>query len=265
VSSLFSSTLLPPFQAHVPVPPPQLRVLHRVTGTLAAVLDAGARARAESSPSEGARFRAQASQTHRLAKRLAELNGLRLRVEGPLPGAPCLLVANHLGYWDAVFLGALLPLVAIAKSELSGWPALGKCGQALGTLYVRRGDVHHGARVLRQGLRRLCAGVHLLNFPEGTTTDGSQVLPFRRGAFGMASRAGVGVVPVALRLVPAEACWLGGEAFLPHYRRHWQRGGVVEATVRFGRPLQPRDFGTAEACAEAARAEVLALLGRKAA
>jgi lyso-ornithine lipid O-acyltransferase len=264
VSSLFSSTLLPPFQVHAPVPSPQLRVLHRVTGTLAAVLDAGARARAESVPSEAARFRAQASHAHQLAKRLAELNGLRLRVEGPLPCAPSLLVANHLGYWDAVLLGALLPLVAIAKSELSSWPALGKCGQALGTLYVRRGDVHHGARVLRQGLRRLSAGVHLLNFPEGTTTDGSQVLPFRRGAFGMASRAGVGVVPVGLRLA-REACWLGGEAFLPHYRRHWQRGGVVEATVRFGRPLQPGSFATAEACAEAARAQVLALLGRKAA
>ena len=261
MSSLFSSTLLPPFQVHAPVPPPQLRVLHRVTGTLAAVLDAGARARAECLPSEDARFRAQASHAHRLAKRLAELNGLRLRVEGPLPCAPSLLVANHLGYWDAVLLGALLPLVAIAKSELSGWPALGKCGQALGTLYVRRGDVHHGARVLRQGLRRLSAGVHLLDFPEGTTTDGSQVLPFRRGPLAwLPARASSGAGRLATR---EGACWLGGEASC-RTTAHRQRGAWWRPRCTLGVPCS-RGTSPRPRPAPRPRGPVLALLGRKAA
>ncbi len=241
---------------------PAGEVLGRVLSTFTSTVEEAVRTALAPGPTEDERFRRQAQGAQRLAGRLLELNGLHLAVTGLLPSRPSVLVCNHLGYWDPVLLGAVLPLAAIAKSELASWPVLGRCGRALGTLYVRRGDANDGARVLRLALRRLLGGVHLLNFPEGTTTNGEGVLPFRRGVFGIAARASVPVVPVALRLWPADAAWLGGEPFLPHYRRHWQRGGVVEARVRFGRPLNPRDFSGARACAAEARAQVETLLGR---
>ena len=241
---------------------PAAEVLRRVSGSFAAVLAEAVRTSSRAGTSEKVGFRRQAFAAHRLAGRLAELNGLRLSVAGVPPRCPSVLVSNHLGYWDPLLLASLLPLVAIAKAELASWPLLGFCGRALGTLYVRRGDTQDGARVLRQALRRLLAGVHVLNFPEGTTTSGDEVLPFRRGLFGIAAKARVAVVPVAMRLWPADAAWLGGEAFLPHYRRHWQRGARLEASIRFGRPLQPSDFSTAQACAYQARLEVQGLLGR---
>lgn len=240
---------------------PTLEVLRRVSSSFASLCAEAVRTARVQGISEKQRFRRQAFAAHRLSGRLATLNGLRFSIGGRPPCQPSVLVSNHLGYWDAVLLAAQLPLVAIAKSELAGWPLLGRCGQALGTLFVRRGDAQHGARVLREALGRLAAGVHVLNFPEGTTTNGEGVLPFRRGVFGIAAHAGVPVVPVALRLWPADAAWLGGEAFLPHYLRHWQRGGVLEASIRFGRPLHPRDFSTAQACAYEARLQVEALLG----
>ncbi|MGO9830505.1 MAG: lysophospholipid acyltransferase family protein [Myxococcaceae bacterium] len=237
-------------------------VVGRAGATLAAILLEALRTASARGLTEEERYGHRARASHRLAGRLLEVNGLRMTLSGELPKRPSVLVANHLSYWDPVLLGALLPMAAIAKSELASWPLLGRCGQALGTLYVQRGNVPHSARVLRAALRRLVAGVHVLNFPEGTTTDGSTVLPFRRGIFGLAARAGVPVVPVALRLWPREAAWIGGERFLPHYTRHWRRGGYVEASVRVGRALQPWDFATAEACAAEARARVAALLGR---
>ncbi len=240
---------------------PFLEILGRTRATFTAILAEAVRTAAARGLTEEERFGHRALASYRLAGRLATLNGLRIRLSGELPTRPSVLVANHLGYWDPVLLGSLLPLAAIAKVELARWPVIGWCGQALGTLYVRRGNAHHSARVLREALRRLVAGVHVLNFPEGTTTDGSRLLPFRRGIFGIAARAGVPVVPVALRLSPRDAAWTGGEAFFPHYRRHWGRGGHLDASIRFGWPLHPADFATAQACAAEARARVEALLG----
>jgi len=244
------------------VPLPLGEVLHRTGATFTVIVAAAVRTAAARGLTEEERFSHRALASYRLAGRIAELNGLRIVLSGELPRRPSVLVANHLGYWDPVLLSALVPMAAIAKSELASWPLLGWCGHALGTLYVQRGNVHHSALVLRQALRRLVAGVHVLNFPEGTTTDGTGLLSFRRGIFGIAARAGVPVVPVALRLSPKDAAWLGGERFFPHYRRHWRRGGYVEASIRFGRPLQARDFATAEACASEARAQLAVLLGR---
>jgi lyso-ornithine lipid O-acyltransferase len=254
--------LLPRLDAPLPAASmPRLQAAARVCATFSSLLATAVRAPSLARGlSEGARARRQALEAHHLGARLAELNGVRIRVVGALPLRTSMLVANHLGYWDAVVLSTLLPLVAIAKSELAQWPVLGTSGRALGTLYVRRGDAHDGARVLRLVRRRLLSGVHVLNFPEGTTSPGGTVLPFRRGVFGAAAQAHVPVVPVALRLWPPDAAWLGGEAFLPHYARHWQRGAGVQATVCFGAPLSPRDFSTASACAAEARAQVEALL-----
>ena len=245
--------------AAVGVSPSPLEALARTLVSVAALVGRSVDAQGASPGADRATARALA--LHRLAGRVAELHGLRIAVGGELPQRASVLVCNHLGYWDGVVLGSILPLTAIAKSEVAGWPLLGRCGEALGVLYVRRGDAHHGARVLRRALRRLAAGVHVLNFPEGTTSDGSGLLPFRRGIFGVAMHASVPLVPVGLRLRPADAAWLGEETFLPHYRRHWQRGGRVDASVRFGSALRPGDFDSAEALAAAAHAGVAALLG----
>src|SRR5262249_27794576 len=157
---------------------------------------------------------------HRLARRMLDIHGIQVRVRGPIPSGPALLVCNHLGYLDPLVVGALLPLAAVAKSELAAWPLLGRVAAQMGAPFIPRSSPHEGAVVLRRALRRLAAGIRVLTFPEGTPTDGSgPLLPFRRGLFGIARRAGVPVVPLGLRLDPAEAAWVGGEAFLPHYWR----------------------------------------------
>jgi len=198
---------------------------------------------------------------HRLARRALDINGVHVTVAGRVPSGPVVLACNHLGYLDPIVLGALLPLAAIAKAELAGWPLLGRAAARLGTLFVRRGSPHHGAVVLRHALQRLAAGIPVLNFPEGTTTDGSgPLLPFRRGLFGIARRAGVAVVPVALRLEPEDAAWVGGAPFLPHYWRMTTRPSL-RAMVRFAEPVDARSFVSAQACADDVRARIERMRG----
>src|SRR5262249_20714970 len=236
-----------------------LRVAARFRGGLAAVCTELCAPHPPLGELESHHWAAEAA--HRLARRLLDIDGIRVVVRGTVHSGPAVWVSNHLSYLDPLVFGALTPMVAIAKAELAGWPLLGRLARRMGTLFIRRGDPHHGARVLRQALRRLAAGIPVLNFPEGTTTDGRRaMLPFRRGVFGLARRAGVPVIPVGLVLEPEGACWVGGAAFLPHYLRLTSRTAVV-ARLTIGRAMTPRDFPSADACAEAMRGEVTRLLG----
>lgn len=190
-----------------------------------------------------------------LAENLCALHGVRACVRGVLPSGPCVLVANHLSYFDPVVLAAQTPLVAIAKRDVADWPLVGKACQKLGVSFVTRGDAHSGARVLREALRALEDGVSMLVFPEGTTTRGEQVLPFKRGIFGVAQRAGVPIVPVALRYEREDAAWVGDETFLPHYVRTMAHV-CTRVSVEYLAPL-PRDRGqSANGLAELARRSI---------
>jgi 1-acyl-sn-glycerol-3-phosphate acyltransferase len=128
-------------------------------------------------------------------------------------------VANHVSWIDPLVLVGLLPVAAVAKAEVARWPVLGSVCGAGGVLFLRRGDAFSGARVLRGMLRAFAAGVSVLNFPEGTTTEGGDVLEFHAGSFGAARLAGVPVIPIAVRYRTPGMAWTGGDSFLPHYLR----------------------------------------------
>lgn len=190
-----------------------------------------------------------------LAENLCALHGVRAVVRGTPPRVPCVLVANHLSYFDPVVLAAEMPLLAIAKRDVAGWPLVGETVRRLGVSFVDRGDVYSGARVLREAARALEEGVSMLVFPEGTTTRGEQVLPFKRGIFGLAQRLGVMIVPVALRYDREDAAWVGDETFLPHYVRGMAHV-CTRVSVEYLPPL-PRNRGqSANGLAELARRAV---------
>ncbi len=154
-----------------------------------------------------------------VAENLCALHGVRLSVRGVAPKEPCLLVANHVSYFDPVTIAGLVPCTAVAKSEVGSWPLIGEVCRRLGILYVARDDAASGASVLRRAMRSFERGVSVLVFPEGTTTTGARVLPFKRGAFGAASLAGVPIQPIAIRYESADAAWVGDETFVSHYLR----------------------------------------------
>ena len=90
-----------------------------------------------------------------------------------------LLVCNHVSYVDILVLGSITPAVFVAKSEVAGWPVFGWFAQACGTIFVRRtvrGDVTRIGAEIRDRLHR---GFLVVLFPEGTSSDGREVLPFK--------------------------------------------------------------------------------------
>ncbi len=162
--------------------------------------------------------RARAEWLQRLCQSLCRRQELEVSVGGRFPREVAIYVSNHLGYVDPLVICSLTPCAPIAKLEVASWPLLGVLTRQLNVIFVRRGDAPAGARALRAVMRRLEAGVSVLNFPEGTTTRG-ELLPFQRGVFGIAARLGVPVVPLAISFRAPELCWVDDDSLVSHYTR----------------------------------------------
>lgn len=119
----------------------------------------------------------------RWALATARVVGMRRARRGPVPRGPGLLVANHVGYVDVLLLAAETGAVFVSKAEVRGWPLVGRTSRAMGTLFVPRGDKRALAEVNAAIAAALAAGRLVGFFPEGTTTDGESLLPFRPSLF----------------------------------------------------------------------------------
>jgi 1-acyl-sn-glycerol-3-phosphate acyltransferase len=179
---------------------------------------------------------------------------------GPRPIGPVVVVANHVSYLDPLVVSSVVPCLSVAKGETRNWPIIGPGLVGLGVLFVKRGDARSGALVLRGALRALRRGTAVLNFPEGTTSDGASVGPFRPGVFGLARLAGVPVVPARIMYDDTRVHWFGGTAFAPHYAR-LGRIPALTATIDFGRPIPVGPEDDPAAVASVAR-DVVASLPR---
>jgi len=154
----------------------------------------------------------------------AAILSLRVRVIGAPTAAPALFVANHVSYVEVVALGALAPLAFVAKDEIRNWPVVGRLAAAYGALFLRRGSAHAAARAVNTVVERIAGGSSVAVFPEGTSTIGSDVLPFKHSLFEAASRLGCDVQPVSVFYPPrggrlSAAPFIGDDEFLPHLQR----------------------------------------------
>jgi 1-acyl-sn-glycerol-3-phosphate acyltransferase len=182
---------------------------------------------------------------HGWCRRIVRVLGFRREVEGRVPRGGA-VVSNHLSYLDILLYSSVQPFVMVAKTEVRGWPLLGWLTAQAGTVYVQRG----GGPTTYEGVNAAMAeayrsGLPVLFFPEGTTTDGAGVLPFRRGLFHSVLNNGVSLRTAALRYtldsypvngeatVGEDVCWWGEMGFTSHmFGLLGLRGLSVK--VRFG-------------------------------
>ena len=107
---------------------------------------------------------------------------LPLVVRGPRMKGPGAVVANHTSWLDIFALNSRKNVDFVSKSEVAGWPGIGWLARATGTVFIRR-DPREARAQTEVFESRLLDGHRLLFFPEGTSTDGLRVLPFKTTLF----------------------------------------------------------------------------------
>lgn len=183
----------------------------------------------------------RASAFRRWALVVRRLIGMRVQVDGPLPGASTFVVTNHLGYVDVVLLASFLSAVFVAKAEVASWPLLGRAVSAVGTIFVdrnRRHDVRTTNASILQALER---GDAVVLFAEGTSSAGERVLPMQPSLLNVPATQSVPVTYAAISYqTPAGApsakqavCWWGDAAFFTHFLALLGLPGF-DARLRFG-------------------------------
>jgi 1-acyl-sn-glycerol-3-phosphate acyltransferase len=128
--------------------------------------------------------------------------GVELIVQGKPPATgPVLLVANHISWLDIIVMHAARHCRFIAKSDVRRWPLIGTLATGAGTLYVERESRRGAMRVVHRMTQELRNGEVLAIFPEGTTSDGRELLPFHGNLIQAAISTDTPVQPVALQFI----------------------------------------------------------------
>ena len=187
--------------------------------------------------------------------------GLQYRVSGIISEhKPSLFLSNHISYLDIFVLGGLVPGFFVAKSEVSGWPILGALAKVQNTLFIER-----NSKKIRSQLRimsdHFSSGKNLILFPEGTSTEGEHVEPFKSSLFQSIESSSVDVYiqPITIaytryknkpmsRAIRDQYAWYATMPFASHFFNAMTLGRA-EVEVIFHQPVLLSDFSTRKECA----------------
>ena len=194
---------------------------------------------------------------------LAAIRRLKIELQpnGEFPSRG-LLVANHLGYLDILVLSAMHPCVFVSKQEVRSWPLFGLMAKLSGTVFVDRARSSAAHTTNAEMSDALAQGAVVVLFPEGTSSDGTRVLPFRPALFDAATKAGANVVSAHISYDVADGsaahdvCYWGGMSFFPHLLRLLSRH-QIRARVRFA--AETRRFANRKLAARVTRETVASL------
>ena len=193
--------------------------------------------------------------------------GMRLVVERAPPAANLqgLMVSNHSSWTDIFATNAVQAVRFISKSEIREWPILGRLVTMAGTLYVERGN-RNKINETNESIRDAVAAGDLVGFyPEGTTTDGTYLLPFKTNLFQPAVDYQMMVYPVAVsyrqrgeptRLASYEGNTSFGESLLS-----LTRAAGLEVYVAFGEPIAGGMYEHRAALALATQDAIMGMTG----
>ena len=173
---------------------------------------------------------------------LAQL-AIKLIVNGQPPQVgPVLLAANHISWMDILVMHAARHCRFVSKADVQHWPVVGTLASAAGTLYIERESRRDALRVVHHMAECLGQGDVLAVFPEGTTGDGTQVLPFHANLLQAAIVTNTPVQPVALHFADSVTgamsfapCYIGDDTLVGSVWRTLQASNL-EAVVSYGTP-----------------------------
>ncbi len=192
--------------------------------------------------------------------------GIHVHVEGleNIPEGVCIFASNHASNLDPVALTPNIPrrISLLAKKEVFKIPVLSKAIRLAKLIPVDRGDSEAAAESVDLAIKYLKEGLSFCVYPEGTRSRDGRLLPFKRGTFVMALRAGVPVVPVSLagtqnlmrkgdwRIYPGEVTVRFGKAVETAGRGMEQREDlrrIVQSLVALGLPEDQKPLADSSA------------------
>jgi 1-acyl-sn-glycerol-3-phosphate acyltransferase len=194
---------------------------------------------------------------------LIAIAGIRIEFLGKLcVDHPVLYVSNHCSYFDIMVLGSRLDASFIAKKEVAGWPLIGFIARIASTVFVERRG-RHSASQRDELTQRLVEGRDsLILFPEGTSSVGRTVLPFKSALFSVAEAhdRSLPVQPISLAYCKLDGLPLGRN-WRSHYSWYgdmdlashiWMALGLGRATVTviFHPPVTLAQLGSRKALAD---------------
>ncbi len=190
------------------------------------------------------------------------LTGTRVRLVGAPVSGPAIFVANHVSWLDILVLGFALPRAAfISKREVREWGIFGRCAELAHSVFIDRTRRGESARQRDMLLARLARGDRLILFPEGTSTDGTGILPFKSALFAVAEiKDDLPIQPVSLCYthingVPVSRAdrpkigWFGDMELIDHVISLMGLGRI-RAEVRFHPPITLREAGSRKVLAQ---------------
>lgn len=193
--------------------------------------------------------------------------GLRRELRGKPMTEPGAVVSNHASWLDIFSLNAHKRVYFVSKAEVANWPGIGLLAKITGTVFIAR-DPKQARAQTELFQARLKAGHKLLFFPEGTSTDGLRVLPFKttlfQAFFNEELRDLLHVQPVTLiyRAPEGEEArfygWWGDMEFGPHLLKTIAAGRQGSVTVVYHPPVKVADFPDRKALAAHVEAAVRA-------
>ncbi len=137
-------------------------------------------------------------------KSLLDMFNIHVKAYGHLPpsytsASNIMFVANHISWIDIHALNSIIPTRFIAKSDIQSWPVFGYLAKKSNVLFISRESRKDAARVVHATNHSLLDGDTLCLFPEGTTTDGTEIKPFKSSIIQGAIHANSVIWPIAFR------------------------------------------------------------------
>jgi 1-acyl-sn-glycerol-3-phosphate acyltransferase len=161
--------------------------------------------------------------------------GARLMVQGRYnvdPSRPTVYVSNHQSTADIPALLAALPVNVrfVAKEQLRWVPIVGWFLWLAGHIFVDRANTRKAIASLDKASKKIRGGTSIIVFPEGTRSPDSRILPFKKGPFALALKAGVSICPVTVE---------GSSRVMP--KRSWKiTPGQI--SVKIGEPIDASQY-----------------------
>jgi 1-acyl-sn-glycerol-3-phosphate acyltransferase len=191
--------------------------------------------------SKGSSLNARARWLQGGCRRVLRIFRTQVRVEGPIPRSG-LLVSNHLSYLDILVFSSLTPSIFVAKRDVRSWPVFGWFARLGGTLFADRERRTQVGPLTQEIQSVLNDGALVILFPEGTSSDGRTVLPFKSALLEAATKCSH---PLAACFIEyqlddgdagEEVCYWKDMTFGPHLLNLLSKKQVA-VSVRFSQPL----------------------------